>query len=186
VIQTTLERDISLLCPSPIQQDSADQVREGKRFHKSLFCYDPASDTYRCPAGQVLVRVASVAQSAATRECTVYACQSCQACPMRGRCTSAKARKIKRYPHDEMREALRQVMRQPGAQRVFAQRKAMVEPVFARLRQRQNLTRFRRPGLAGVTREFALHAMAYNLARAPRALRVLYLLFLLGWRGRMG
>ena len=37
-----------------------------------------------------------------------------------------------------------------GAQTVFRQRKAMVEPVFSALRQQQGLSRFRRRGLAGV------------------------------------
>lgn len=42
----------------------------------------------------------------------------------------------------------------------------MVEPVFSALRQQQELSRFRRRGLAGVKRELALHVLAYNLARA--------------------
>ncbi len=56
-----------------------------------------------------------------------------------------------------MRDALRQIMEHPKAQRVFRQRKAMVEPVFAHLRCQQKLERFRRRGLAAVRREFALH-----------------------------
>jgi hypothetical protein len=46
----------------------------------------------------------------------------------------------------ELKEALRQVMAQPRARQVFAQRKAMVEPVFSMLRERQGLNRFRRRG----------------------------------------
>ena len=57
-------------------------------------------------------------------------------------------------------------MAQPGARRAFAQRKAMVEPVFSALRERQGLNRFRRRGLRGVRLEFRLHLMAYNLGRA--------------------
>ena len=34
------------------------------------------------------------------------------------------------------------------------------------LRQQQGLSRFRRRGLAGVQREFALHVLVYNLGRA--------------------
>ena len=59
-----------------------------------------------------------------------------------------------------------QVMAQPGARRAYGRRRAMVEPVFAELRQRQGLTRFLRRGLAGVRLEFALHCLAYNLKRA--------------------
>ncbi|WP_148255451.1 transposase [Aidingimonas lacisalsi] len=77
--------------------------------------------------------------------------------------------------------ALQQIMTHPGAQTVFRQRKAMVEPVFSRLRQQQGLPRFRRRELAGVKREFALHALAYNLARAV-ALSLYRILWVLWWR----
>jgi len=48
----------------------------------------------------------------------------------------------------------------------------MVEPVFARLRGQQHLNRFRRRGLTAVTREFALHALAYNLGRVVALLAI--------------
>lgn len=175
VIAATLKHDISLLCPSG-QWPASKEKRTGK-FHKSLFHYDPHADTYRCPAGQVLTRVYTVAPSAVTREHAVYAPTSCSGCPLRDRCTAAKVRKIKRYPEDEAREALRLVMEQPAAQRTFSQRKAMVEPVFATLRYQQKLDRFRRRGLCAVKCEFALHAMAYNLVRAVRLLRGLFAYF---------
>jgi len=69
---------------------------------------------------------------------------------------------------------MRQVMQQPKAQCMFRQRKAIVEPVFARLRGQQQLARFRRCGLAAVTREFALHALAYNLGRAVALCQAIY------------
>jgi len=72
------------------------------------------------------------------------------------------------------------VMQQLGAQCVFKQRKAMVEPVFARLRGQQRLNRFSCRGLAAVRREFALHAMAYSLACAVALLQAIYAL-LLAW-----
>jgi hypothetical protein len=50
----------------------------------------------------------------------------------------------------------------------------MVEPVFASLRCRQGLNRFRRRGLKAVTCEFALHVLAYNLSKAIALLRALF------------
>jgi len=166
VIDATLQREVSLLCPAPPSEQSAGQSPNSGKFHKTQFDYDPNSDTYCCPAGQVLHRIESVAASKATRQFNKYSGACCQTCPLRTRCTTAQSRSIKRYPQDPSRDALRQVMQQPGAQRAFRQRKAMVEPVFARLRGKQKLDRFRRRGLVAVTREFALHALAYNLARA--------------------
>lgn len=162
VINTTLKRGISLLCP--LGKETSYQIT-GK-FHKNLFRYDEQTDTYHCPAQQILSRQSSVAASALTREHRVYAAQVCTDCSLRGCCTTAKVRKIKRYPEDEVRQALSTVMSHPMAQRVFRQRKAMVEPVFAVLRYQQKLNRFRRRGLVAVRSEFALHAMAYNLGRA--------------------
>lgn len=60
---------------------------------------------------------------------------------------------------------MREVMSQPGAQRMYRQRKSWVEPVFSEMKGVQRLTRFLRFGLAGVSLEFALHAMAHNLRR---------------------
>jgi len=163
VIEATLARDISLLCPAPPSEQTSGHGQSTGKFHKSQFEYAEDLDSYRCPAGQVLHRIAA---PTARRAYSVYAAASCDGCALRQHCTATQVRKIKRYPEDCARDALRQVMQQPAAQQVFRQRKAMVEPIFARLRGRQNLNRFRRRGLAAVTREFALHALAYNLARA--------------------
>ncbi|MFC0709855.1 transposase [Azorhizophilus paspali] len=58
------------------------------------------------------------------------------------------------------------VMQHRQARRIFSQRKAIVEPVFSSLRCQRGLNRFRRRGLAAVSRAFALHVMAHNLSRA--------------------
>jgi hypothetical protein len=52
VIDATLKRDISLLCPDG--QWPA-RTREEGLYHKSAFSYDPDTDTYRCPASQTLI-----------------------------------------------------------------------------------------------------------------------------------
>jgi hypothetical protein len=76
-----------------------------------------------------------------------------------------KGREIKRYAMDEYKDALREIMKHPGAKEDYGKRQGMVEPVFGYLRQVQGLNRFRRKGLNGVRTEFALHMMAYNLSR---------------------
>src|SRR5690606_12088106 len=86
VIAATLDRDISLLCPPgqwPAKSEGAGL------FHKSRFHYDPHTDTYRCPAGQVLSRGSKVASSVRTREHSVYAAKACGDCHLRDRCTKA-------------------------------------------------------------------------------------------------
>lgn len=175
VIEATLERDISLLCP---EGQWPEKIKEEGQFHKNAFSYDQFTDTYQCPAGHKLIMLYKCAETPNTQEHGVYGSTSCQGCHLRDKCTSAvKGRRIKRYPEDEKRDALRFVMQQPQARRVFSQRKAMVEPVFSTLRCQQGLNRFRRKGLQAVKREFALHALAYNLSRAVALLWALFILF---------
>ncbi|MFB8829226.1 transposase [Azotobacter sp. CWF10] len=150
VIEATLARDVSLLCP---EGQWPSKATETDLFHKSAFKYDAQTDTYRCPAGQILTRETSARKTMNTREHRVYGAGTCGDCPLRAKCTkAAQGRRIKRYPEDEQREALRVVMQHPQARRVFSQRKAIVEPVFSSLRCQQGLNRFRRRGLAAVSR----------------------------------
>lgn len=166
VLETALEKEISVLCP-----EQAEDVRaeEGPRLIPLReFRYVDDGDYYVCPAGERLDPWRRYAGNPATgqRAYVQYATRACRDCARRAQCTRGEFRTIQRSVGQELKEAMRVVMAQPQAKRVFAQRKAMVEPVFAHLRERQGLNRFRRRGLAGVRLEFRLHLMAYNLGRA--------------------
>ena len=183
VIEATLARDVSLLCP---EGQWPARPRDEGLFHKSAFDYDPQTDTYHCPAGQTLILLARSAATPRTREHRVYGATTCGDCHLRANCTkAAQGRRIKRYPEDEQREALRHVMQHPQARRIFSQRKAIVEPVFSSLRSQQGLNRFRRRGLQAVKREFALHVLAHNLSRAVALLAALFAFLYAVWR-RLG
>ena len=163
VIEAALTRDISLLCP---EGKRLGKPRQGKVFSKSQFRYVKEKDAYQCPAGQWLRPGPQ-----GDKVYKMYRTPACKTCVIRDQCTQAKAgRRIRRLGGDEAKAALRQVMQHPKAQKQFAKRQGMVEPVFGQLKLVQGLTRFRRKGLAGVKREFALHVLAYNLSRAVLAL----------------
>ena len=163
VIEAALTRDISLLCP---EGKKPGKPRQGSVFSKSQFRYVKEKDAYQCPAGQWLRPGPQ-----GDKVYKMYRTSACKTCVIKDQCTRAKAgRRIRRVGGDEAKAALRQVMQDPKAQRRFAKRQGMVEPVFSQLKLVQGLTRFRRKGLAGVKREFALHVLAYNLSLAVRAL----------------
>jgi transposase len=165
VIDETLRREISLLCPEGKGLGNERKVKGGV-FPKSQFHYLPLEDVYVCPAGERLQPGPKRA-----KKYTMYRTSACSSCVLKDQCTKAKeGRRIRRLDGDEAKEALRDVMQHRQAQKVFRQRQAMVEPVFSVLKQLQGLNRFRRRGLAGVKREFALHVLAYNLSRAVIAL----------------
>jgi transposase len=175
VIAATLERGVSMLCPDG---QTPGVPKQGKVFPKSTFVYDSSTDTYRCPAGQILILLKRRDATEKTRAYGMYGGATCGDCPSREQCTRATERLIERYPEDTQRDALRQVMQQQQARAAFGKRKAMVEPVFSHLRGQQGLSRFRRTGLKAVKREFALHVMAYNLSRAVALLRAFSGLFI--------
>ena len=164
VIEETLSREISLLCPGG--RTEGDWQRGGSAYAKHRFVYDACTDTYCCPQGETLRASSRYRGQAGQGAYVEYTTGACRGCPVRAQCTTrAKGRRIRRLAGDEAKEALAQVMSHPQARRRFAQRKSMVEPVFSVLGQLQGLKRFRRRGLAGARLEFALHVMAYNLSR---------------------
>jgi transposase/IS5 family transposase len=62
-------------------------------------------------------------------------------------------------------KAMRKKLRSPAGRRVYAKRKALVEPVFGVLKQQRGIRQFRTRGQAKVAVEFTLAAIAYNLTR---------------------
>jgi transposase len=164
ILESTLAKEISLLCP-----DQAEHAREGEGvIPLRQFRYVEEGDYYLCPAGQQLHPCRRYAGNPATgqRAYVQYTTPACAACEQRAQCTRGKQRTIQRSAGQELKEVMRLVMAQLQARQAFAQRKAMVEPVFSTLRERQGLNRFRRRGLNRVRLEFRLHLMAYNLGRA--------------------
>ena len=187
IIATSLKREISLLCP---EGKEPGKPKQSAKFQKGHFHYDETNDVYRCPAGKELVLIGKIKESSRTKEQKIYGNGPCEGCPLKGQCTTnKKGRRIKRYRMDDAKDALRQVMQHPKAKKVFSKRKAMVEPVFAYLRDIQGLNRFRRKGLEKVKLEFGLHLLAYNLSRAVKAIisailwlnRLLWLLYGQNW-----
>lgn len=72
-----------------------------------------------------------------------------------GRCT------IRDPEHLRLREKLRT----PQGRRIYQRRQAVVEPVFGVLKEQRGMRKFHRRGLAAVSTEWILAAIAYNLTR---------------------
>jgi transposase len=100
-------------------------------FTIEQFLYDPASDSYRCPAGQTLTRRKHKKQ----RQAYEYACAAavCLECSMREQCTRAKgtARTIKRHYDQDAIDAARTQSHSRAAQRDRRRRKWRMEGSFA-------------------------------------------------------
>jgi transposase len=151
------EAGITVTLPKPMTSGAK---AEG-RFGKQDFVYVPAADVYRCPAGETLkYRYTNVENGLTLRR---YWTTACQTCAIKSRCTPAKERRITRWEHEHVLEAVqRRLDENPEAMR---QRRETVEHPFGTIKARMGATHFLMKTLPRVSGEMALHVLAYNLTR---------------------
>jgi hypothetical protein len=148
---------ISALVPKPLTSNSK---AEG-RFDKRDFVYIPESDEYRCPAGERAIRrFTSVEQGMTLHK---YWSSACPRCPIKARCTPSDYRRITRWEHEQVLDAMQgRLERTPQASRL---RRQTVEHPFATLKAWMGSTHFLTKTLPRVSTEMSLHVLAYNLKR---------------------
>jgi transposase len=131
------------------------------RFGKQDFIYVAEDDIYRCPAGERLTRrFTSVEDGKALH---IYWTTRCGDCPLKPQCTTGKERRVKRWEHEAVIDAMQERLdRTPHAMRL---RRATVEHPFGTLKAWMGATHFRTRTLEKVETEMSLHVLAYNLKR---------------------
>ena len=131
------------------------------RFGKQDFRYLADEDLYICPAGERLTyRYTREEGGLAIRR---YWTNVCADCPMKALCTPGKERRISRWEHEEVLEAVqRRLDENPEAMRA---RRETVEHPFGTIKARMGATHFLMKGLKNVRTEMALSVLAYNLTR---------------------
>lgn len=135
---------------------------KGEGFAKTAFEYDPAHDTYRCPAGETLTRY----KTDRKHQTHYYTTRACAACALRRQCTDAKQRSIARSFFEEWVERLDR--RAKAAPELVKRRHALAEHPFAGLKHLLGHPRFLVRGLKKAKAEMALAVLGYNLKRVIR------------------
>ena len=139
------------------------------RFGKQDFVYIPEQDVYRCPAGELLARRMTTVEKGQTLH-RYWNLSSCRDCPLKAQCTPAKERRITRWEHEAVIDAMQaRLDRAPKAMRI---RRATVEHPFGTLKAWMGATHFRMRRLDNVRTEMSLHVLAYNLKRVIAILGV--------------
>ena len=132
------------------------------RFGKQDFRYLADEDFYICPAGAPLTYRYSREEGGLTIR--RYWTNVCADCPMKALCTPGKERRISRWEHEHVLEAVqRRLDKNPEAMRA---RRETVEHPFGTIKARMGATHFLMKGLKNVRTEMALSVLAYNLTRA--------------------
>jgi transposase len=137
---------IVAICPKPLTSGAK---AEG-RFGKQDFVYMADTDTYRCPAGETMTRRFSSLEHGMTLY--GYATSACRSrCTVKANCTAGIERRIKRWEHEEVIEAMQaRLDRWPDAMRV---RRRTVEHVFGTLKDWMGRSHFKMRRLKNVATE---------------------------------
>ena len=125
---------LTVTLPKPI----ASSIEAKGRFGKQDFVYLSAEDVHRCPTGEKLAyHYTNEENGLVLRR---YWTNACQSCAIKQRCTTGKERRITRWQHEHVLEAVQKRLdRNPQAMR---QRRETAEHPFGTLKMRMEATHF--------------------------------------------
>ena len=141
---------------------SANNQGDGTLYPRSAFQYDQASDSYRCPAGQLLQR-----RNRSLRDkLFLYAPEKglCGGCANKSRCTNSDRRWVSRSFFEAALEATeRRFQERPDA---MLRRRQTVEHPFGTIKEHiLGNARLLLRGMQGARAELSLAVLAYNIKR---------------------
>jgi transposase len=158
------EAGITVTLPKPMTSNSK---AEG-RFGKQDFRYLAEEDVYVCPAAERLTyHFTNEENGLVLRR---YWTNACQSCAIKHDCTTGKQRRITRWEHEHVLEAVQSRLDQHPEK--MRQRRETVEHPFGTLKARMGATHFLMKTLPRVAAEMALHVLAYNITRVMNILGI--------------
>jgi transposase len=153
-------------------QRFATRGKPRKRFRLEDFRYDESTDQYMCPRGKKLkLQAGKVFRDGFIQRRYVADENDCPSCPFQLKCLRAKSNK-RRYlsvpigvdPANPLRRMAAKVDT-PQGRKIYPQRIAIAEPVFANIRTHKRLDRFNLRGKIKVTIQWMLYCMVHNMEK---------------------
>ena len=148
------------------QAGRSGRLKAQGRFSHEDFIYDAEADAYRCPGGALLRPTGGRRHNSGRIEIPYVSRKaSCDACPLRARCVTAKTptRTVYRWEHEDVLERHR--ARMQNAEAPMRRRAALAEHPFGTLKCRAGYRHFLLRGFAKVRGEWSLMALCYNFTR---------------------
>ena len=151
------EAGITVTLPKPLTSGAKARGRYGKQD----FRYVAEDDVYICPAGESLGYHFTNQEKGLTLR--RYWTNVCQSCAIRHLCTTGKERRITRWEHEHVLEAVQKRLDENPEK--MRQRRETVEHPFGTIKYWMGYTHFQMKTLKQVATEMALHVLAYNIKR---------------------
>jgi transposase len=142
--------------------------RQVRRFTLKDFRYEEAVDQYICPDGKILkLRVKRVLDHGHLYRKYLAAEKDCQTCPLRPRCIYGAGAKRKQLsvPIDSLSNQMVEKIDTAEGRRIYPQRLAIVEPVFANIRTNKRLDRFTLRGKVKVNIQWLMYCLVHNIEK---------------------
>lgn len=151
------DADITTYLPKP---QTSSSTKKGL-FSKRDFIYQPEDDEYECPAGERLIwRFETEDKGLKIHK---YWSSACPRCPIKSQCTMSVYRRVARWEHEAVFEALeKRLDKEP--ERMRARRETSEHP-FGTIKSWMGSTHFQMKTLEHVSTEMSLHVLAYNMKR---------------------
>ena len=130
-------------------------------FDKRHFVYDAKSNTYQCPAGELLIERYQSLESG--KNLTTYWSSNCKSCALKPSCTTSGQRRIKRWENEAVLDQMQtRLENMPDAIKI---RRCTIEHTFGTLKHWMGASHFLMKTKANVSTEMSLHVLAYNMKR---------------------
>jgi hypothetical protein len=159
---------ITVTLPKPLTSNN----KAKGQFDKQDFRYVAAEDVYICPAGERLAHRYTYQEKGRTLH--RYYAKVCQSCAIKAQCTDGKERRINRWEHEDILDAVQTRLDENPDK--MQQRRETVEHPFGTLKCWMGYTHFQMKTLKHVGTEMALHVLAYNLKRVMKIMGIVPLI----------
>lgn len=139
-------------------------------YDRAEFIYDEETNTYRCPADQILPyrhRSFEAGKNIDTYYASNHVCAECSKKPL---CTKGVHRRMRRWEHEYVIDKLdKRMANEPDR---MGKRRSTVEHPFGTIKSWMGHTHFQMKTMARVGTEMSLHVLSYNLKRVISLLGV--------------
>ena len=148
------------------------QPKKGKKFDLQDFKYNEASDCYICPNGKILkLQVKKYERDRNIYRRYVAGAEDCKACSLKDTCLYRKnaTRRSLNVPigaaENNFSKAMLEKVDSEKGRKIYPQRMAIVEPVFANIRATKRMDRFTLRGKIKVNIQWMLYCMVHNIEK---------------------
>jgi transposase len=170
-IEAMAEKEIDLIGPVAERKKPSWDVlkRHGvsPKFYPQAFCYDPSTDSYRCPAGKLLSFETEERQGGWIKRRYRAKVSDCRSCPFQSQCCPAtkKGRSLVRMEKTAQVLAFEAKMQTAEARQIYKQRAGVAEFPNAWIKEKMGLRQFRLRGLIKVRLEALWACLTYNICQ---------------------